>query len=257
MPPYLKRKYQYTGSPSDYYKAYKFIKKARYGKFKPRRAAIYRPYIAKRRTRQTGRRSRFRYLAQKKVHHRFSQGPIQTLTFDAQGEYKGLLYANPAEMVAQWPSADNLNSTAVIYDQFQIVKITWAFWLSDTANFTVANKDGIISIYDCYDQDANGRTLGGFVDMLKMAGHKQRFMKPYQKVLLSVYPRWGNYLTTPNGPSVDYKQKPWFDAANLKMDHTAMNGRHIYIKGGAAAQTISYQCSIHYKFRGLRQGQSY
>lgn len=251
----LKRKYQFTNSPSDYYKAYKFIKKARYGKFRKIRR-VGRPY---RRTRQTGRRSRtkFLYLAHKKVYHRYTQGPVQTLTFNAQGEYKGLLYANPSELVSQWPSADNLDASAVLYDQFQIAKVTWAFWLSDTANFTVANKDGIITLYDCFDQDANGRSVGGFPDMIKMAGHKQRFLKPYSKVILSVYPKWGNRLTTVNAPQVDYKNHPWWDSANLKYDINSMNGRHIYIKGGAASQTISYQCSIHYKFRGLRQGQTY
>ncbi len=255
MAPSLKRKYQFSNSPVDYYKAARFIKKARWGKFKPRRAA--RPFI--RRSRYTSRRGRnkFRIIANKKVFNRYTQGPVQTLTFDANGEYKGLLYINPAELVSQWPSADNMDPYTVMYDQFKIAKVTWAFWLSDTANFTVANKDGIISLYDSYDPDANGRSVGGFSDMLKMAGHKQRFMMPYKKVLLAVFPKWGNKLTTANSPQVEYKNNPWFDASNLKVDHVCMNGRQIFIKGGAAAQTISYQCSIHYKFRGLRQGQSY
>ncbi len=197
------------------------------------------------------------YLANKKVYHSFSQGPIQNLTFDANGEYKGLLYANPSELVSQWPAADYFDPAVVQYDQYQIAKVTWAFWLSDTANFTVANKDGIITLYDAYDPDANGRHVAGFTDILRIAGHKQRFMIPYKKVILSVFPKWGNRLTTTNGPQVDYKNHPWWDVTALKFDLNSMNGRHIYIKGGADAQTMSYQCSIHYKFKGLRQGQVY
>ncbi len=256
MPQYNKRKYQFSNSFGDYYKAAKFIKRARYGKFSKRRRAG-RPYKRSTRTnRRRSTRAKFMYLANKKVYHRFTQGPIQTLTFNTDGEYKGLLYANPAELVSQWPSADNLDPSTVLYDQYKIAKVTWAFWLSDTANFTVANKDGIITLYDAYDADSNGRTVAGFNDMLKLAGHKQRFMMPYKKVILSVFPKWGNRLT-PAGALVDYKNHPWWDVTQMKLDASSINGRHIYVKGGAAAQTMSYQVSIHYKFKGLRQGQIY
>ncbi len=81
-------------------------------------------------------------------------------------------------------------------------------------------------------------------------------MIPYKKVILSVFPKWGNRLTTA-GPLVDYKNHPWWDVTQMKIDASAINGRHIFIKGGADAQTMSYQVSIHCKFKGLRQGQIY
>ncbi len=59
------------------------------------------------------------------------------------------------------------------------------------------------------------------------------------------------------GPEVDFKNHPWWDVTALKHNYKSMNGRHIFITGGSDAQTISYQVSIHYKFRGLRQGQIY
>lgn len=144
MSPLGKRPYSFRSTPVDYYKAYKFMRKARTGAFAYRRRrnpVLFQTLKSKRRRLRYRKLQNIRRARAEGIHHKISHGTLREITLDSNGEYQGLLYCNPLEESSQWPAADYFQPETVLYDQYKISKITWSFWLPDTANYTVSNRD--------------------------------------------------------------------------------------------------------------------
>ena len=144
-----------------------------------------------------------------------------------------------------------------IFDQFRIKSVTWTFWIEDTARYTEDNY-AIPEVTYAYDPDCAGRDPQNIDSVRSCANsHVHQFM-PNRKLKIKLYPYWmPNYTGFTDKGLIRFAKATWFDAADLSTTSEKCRNGFLLAFLGNSTTKIKYTHSIHYQFRGQRNGSGY
>ncbi len=288
----VKRGYRSALNPMNYYRAYRFIKRARgrtyfRGRFNSRRP----------RSRRFNRRTTFNRRSFRRANCRRYFKPnqcgfwyttdvgIQEMVIPASNvpgvnsTLRAVFYANNAAASALRPG-QNENTIAIIvgdnvmdqstrltyaslYDAYRVRKIRMVYWLKDTDQFTEANYQ-TVRVIKAYDPDALGRTFATEGDYTKILKKRQFFMKPNQRYKTTLRPDYG-IVTGRTGTTASVTNsiygapQKWQDIAVFGTRDTSgvcNNAWQMYIDGNPE-QKIAVQIQYYIEFKGRRNNQTY